>query len=216
MELSVVLDEMMIIFIGVIVATFAGAIAKIIIYKLKKFRDFLRDSLDHKKNRDKIKKINKSIKILTILMYILFIIAIIFLILIISIWFSPPSFEITITDPIDGDSVELIYFVRGTAQGIPEDKELWIVVYCTSIGQYYPQDGSVEPNDIGEWEFRTYIGQENNSGLDFEIKVVLADSLAQDIFNNYIAESETKEEWEGINNIPEGAKTYAYVQVTRE
>lgn len=209
MELSAALDEMILTFICAIVAAFAGAIAKIIINKYKK----IRDSLDPKKDEDKIKKIERSIKILFWFMVISFFIAIIFLI---SIWLSSSPIEITITDPIDEDSVELIYFVRGTAQEIPEDKELWIVVYCPSIGQYYPQNGSVEPNDLGEWEFRTYIGQENNSGLDFEIKVVLADSLAQEIFNNYIAESEIKGEWEGIINIPEGAQTYAYVQVTRE
>ena len=58
MESSVILDEMMITFIGVIVAAFAGAIAKIIIYKLKK----IRNSLDPKKDWDKIKKIERSIK----------------------------------------------------------------------------------------------------------------------------------------------------------
>ena len=154
-------------------------------------------------------------KIAIVLMFIFLIISLILVGIIIMNILIPPPIDIAITDPINGESVDIIHVVRGTAYGIPKDEVMWIVVYCPSTGRYYPQNGSFESNEVGEWEFKTYIGLKNDSGLDFEVKVILADSSAQKTLNDYLLTSESMGKWEGINNLPIGAKSYAFVKVRR-
>jgi hypothetical protein len=122
--------------------------------------------------------------------------------------------EIEIISPSNNAAVQMNETVVGTAKNIPEGYEIWILVYPYTVNQYYPQSSKVIIQNDG-WSVPVGIGDNNNSGTTFDIVAVLANQTAQEKFNNYISRSEASRSWSWIEQIPDGAKEYSRITVTR-
>ncbi|MGB9938340.1 hypothetical protein [Methanosarcina sp.] len=107
--------------------------------------------------------------------------------------------------------------IGGIAKNIPDGYELWIIVYSPEKQQYYPYS-SVTP-EINQWVIKpVIIGFKSDDYKVFDIIAVLADKNAQNVFNNYLdkaAESEENIYSQGLYLIPESAKEYDRVTLTR-
>lgn len=107
--------------------------------------------------------------------------------------------------------------IGGTAQNIPDNKELWILVYSKEKQQYYPiHEAEIKYH---EWTTPVNIGSKGDDDKEFDIIAVLADKGAQDRFNasiNATNESNDGIYSQGIYSIPEGAKEYARITVKRK
>ena len=107
--------------------------------------------------------------------------------------------------------------IGGIAKNIPDNYELWILVYSHQKEQYYPYAKIVPQYD--EWAIPVTIGFEDDYWNQFDIVAVLADKKAQDRFNTYlntITENEENIYSQGIYLIPDGAKEYSRITLTRK
>lgn len=129
---------------------------------------------------------------------------------------STPSPEIVITEPFEGVKVEQIQPVKGTSQYLPDDNVIWIVIFIPSVGRYFPQNFPADIQANGEWSSVAYIGQQGESGLDADIVAVLANKDAQDSFNAYLSDAKDKNDYPGIQQLPNGAVIYHRRSVVRK
>jgi len=151
---------------------------------------------------------------------ILVIIAIIFAVLAIIFGYNhllqtvsvPTSTEISIIYPLNSSQVYMQETITGTAKNIPEGDVIWIIVDPHN-GKYYPQSDKVKIQS-GEWSTPVGIGTKETVG-NFDIIVVLADQKAQDEFNNYFETCYQTNSWAGMDKIPNSAKVYDKITVTR-
>jgi PGF-pre-PGF domain-containing protein len=121
---------------------------------------------------------------------------------------------IKITYPSNSSSVNIQETVTGTAENIQEGQKLWILVYPLKANKFYPQNGNVNVTN-GAWSLTIGIGTSDNIGETFDIIAVLADQKAQEEFINYTNTGIKNDTWPGMMIIPDGAKEYARVRVTR-
>lgn len=106
--------------------------------------------------------------------------------------------------------------IGGIARNIPDGYQLWVLVYSQEKEQYYPY-AKVVPQ-YGEWVIPVTIGFKSDSYKKFDILAVLADKDAQDRFNAYLDTVEENDEniySQGIYLIPDGAKEYSRITLTR-
>lgn len=106
--------------------------------------------------------------------------------------------------------------IGGIAKNIPDGYEFWILVYSQEKQQYYPYAKVVPQYD--EWVIPVNIGFKDDSWKEFDIVAVLADKNAQDRFNNYLdtmEENDMNIYSQGIYLIPDGAKEYSRISLTR-
>lgn len=132
------------------------------------------------------------------------------------LWRPSPPTEVTITYPADLSEVEQSETIRGTVQGLPEGHVIWVVVFVQEVGRYYPQDRPVELEANGEWSLLAYIGVSFDIGKKFDILAVVADTKAQSAFSAYLLNAKERNEWSGLERLPEGATIYDRVTVTRK
>lgn len=108
--------------------------------------------------------------------------------------------------------------IGGIAKNIPDEYELWILVYSQEKDQYYPYTKVVPEYD--QWVIKPLIiGFKGDYTKEFDIIAVLADTEAQEIFNNYLYEAEENEEniySQGMYLIPDGAKEYDRITLSRK
>ena len=129
---------------------------------------------------------------------------------------SVKAYEVEITYPYDGATVEIRETVRGTSQKIPEGQAIWIMVYPHVIGRYYPNNDPVGVQANGDWTSLTSIGIEEDVNRKFDIIAVLVDKRAQDAFNAYLKQAKDTQTWPGFERLPEGATIYVRIIVTRK
>ena len=134
---------------------------------------------------------------------------------------SPPTpsvkaYEVEITYPYDGATVEIREMVRGTSQKIPEGQAIWIMVYPHVAGHYYPLNDPTDVQANGDWTSLAYIGIEEDVNRKFDIIAVLADKKAQDAFNAYLTQAKDKKTWPGLERLPKSATIYDRITVTRK
>lgn len=107
--------------------------------------------------------------------------------------------------------------IGGIAKNIPDEYELWILVYSQEKQEFYPYAKVVPQND--EWVIKPLtIGFKDDYNKKFDIIAVLADKEAQSIFNNYLNTSQENGEniySQGQYLIPDGAKEYDRITLTR-
>lgn len=126
--------------------------------------------------------------------------------------------EIKITYPSNADPVKMDEKVNGTTENIPDGFYVWILGYSDKgdMPRYYPRPDSVNIPQNGEWSIPIQIGTVDDSGRNFDIIAVLADTQANERFQKYITDCKRNNNWPGIEEIPEGATTYDRITVTRE
>jgi hypothetical protein len=104
--------------------------------------------------------------------------------------------------------------IGGTAKNIPNNYQLWVLVYSDEKKEYYPIN-KTEPK-YDDWRTPAIIGSKDDSGKEFDIIAVLADKKAQDRFNDSLKENKDGNYSHGIYSIPDGAKEYDRITVTRK
>lgn len=127
----------------------------------------------------------------------------------------PPSTEVAITYPINLARVDQTEVVRGTFQGLPTGKTIWIVLLIPEVGRYYPQNRPADLEAANRWSSLVYIGVPSDTGKRFDILAVVADTGAQNAFNAYLADARDRSDWAGMEALPEGAVIYDRITVTR-
>lgn len=131
--------------------------------------------------------------------------------------FRPPApTEVTITYPINLAQAEPIEVVRGTFEGLPEGKAIWIVLFIPDVGRYYPQNRPADIEAGNRWSSLAYLGVPSDTGKRFDILAVVADSEAKNAFNAYLANARDRNNWAGLETLPSGATIYARITVTRK
>ena len=92
---------------------------------------------------------------------------------------------VKITYPVEASDVVSSEIVKGVAQNIPNDQQIWVIVYAPVSNRYYPMEHSVTFVSGDEWQCPTFIGTTNTTGERFDIYAVLADQSAKDQINFY-------------------------------
>jgi len=118
--------------------------------------------------------------------------------------------SVTITYPVNNSLVNMHEWVSGNARNIPNGQQLWIVVHEGNL--YFPMVDRVQINTDGTWRYNTTIGKQDDSGKNFEIIAVLANSLAQDTVDAWYK----SEGLYGLLSLPSGMTPYSTVTVTRK
>ena len=126
-----------------------------------------------------------------------------------------PATGLKITQPAAGTSVDQTEMVRGTSQRIPGGQLVWVVWFVHKVGRYYPQNNSADIQANGDWASVTYIGVAKDVGLKFDVLAVLVDKEGQGAFNRYLAEARDKNNYPGLERLPNGVTIYDRVSVTR-
>ena len=127
-----------------------------------------------------------------------------------------PTTSVKITQPAEGTKVEQTEMVKGTSQRIPSEQVIWVVVFVHKVGRYYPQNNPADVQPSGDWASVTYIGVQADVGLKFDLIAVLADKEAQSAFNKYLVDARDKNNYIGLQQLPNGATIYDRVSTTRK
>ena len=117
----------------------------------------------------------------------------------------------TITTPTNNTRVENSVFVKGTAQNIGGEYNLWLALYDYNANRHYPQDGPVAISSNGRGEMNASFG---SSGR-YDITALAADKNANEILLLYQAASESSGNYPGLPALPSGSITLASVTVSR-
>ena len=116
----------------------------------------------------------------------------------------PSAAFVRITYPLENAYVNLNETIQGVSQNVPQDQEIWIVVYLDGY-RYYPAETLAAVQSNGDWSSFVWIGEQKDVGRSFYIYAVAADKNAQNSFNAYVTESINTGIWPGLKNLPEGA-----------
>ncbi len=131
--------------------------------------------------------------------------------------FRPPApTEVVINYPINLAQANQTEVVRGTFEGLPEGKVIWVVLFIPDVGRYYPQNRPADLEAGNKWSSLAYLGIPSDTGKRFDILAVVADSEAQNAFNAYLAEARDRNNWAGLETLPPGAVIHARITVTRK
>ncbi len=124
---------------------------------------------------------------------------------------------VKITYPVDASDVVSSEMVKGVAQNIPNDKQIWVIVYVPASNRYYPMEHSVAFLSGDEWQCQTFIGITNNTGERFDIFAVLADQSAQEQINYYYQNTINPSlgYYPGITSLPTGSTIMDTIRVIR-
>jgi hypothetical protein len=123
--------------------------------------------------------------------------------------------NVKITDPAEGATVDLAQLVKGTSQRIPDNHLVWVVVFVHKVNRYYPQNQSADIQAGGDWASMSSIGQPRDVGLKFDLIAVLADKDGQTAFNKYLVDARDRNDYAGLERLPNGATIYDRLSVTR-
>lgn len=122
--------------------------------------------------------------------------------------------EIVITYPSTDSKVNLYETIEGTSQNIPEGYQIWVLGHGDD-GRYYPRPESKDIQENGKWDIEMDIGTESDSGVSYDIIVMLADAKANEIFDEYATTYTQSGEWPIVTKTPDGAIKYDEIRVTR-
>jgi hypothetical protein len=112
--------------------------------------------------------------------------------------------------------VDMRLTIKGESQNLPEGSVIWVVIYIPSVARYFPTNNPAEMQVNGAWTSLAQIGQEQESGLKADIKVVLANPNAQDVFLAYLQNAQSTNNYSGMDGLPAGAEVYGSISVTRK
>jgi len=117
--------------------------------------------------------------------------------------------EVVITNPYDGEIVNMTETITGTAKNIPTGSKVWIVIRVGD--RYYPQPEPRFDSNNRDWKCDVRFGGENDGGLAFDVIAVVANRDAQLAINSSLRESK-----EFTVFPPEGATEYDRITVYRD
>ncbi|MDQ3803192.1 MAG: hypothetical protein M3416_04990 [Acidobacteriota bacterium] len=123
--------------------------------------------------------------------------------------------QVKIIVPADNAAVPQSVKVIGKYQNLPEGQRIWVMVYPTDTGNYYPQDPVKEQPD-NTWTCDAFVGHGGDVGRIFFIQVVLADRDAQGEFNTYVNRVKETNDSPGMKVLPKGTQPCTSVRVRRK
>ncbi len=164
------------------------------------------------KKSGKLKKDSSITKLLLIVSLIVFAISIVLVVLSFN---GPTSALVQLTYPHNGDGVDLVFSVEGTSQNVPENQAIWVIVYPHEVGLYYPMADCAVTHANGAWTSVAYLGEENDTGKQFDIFAVVANQTAQDELNAYATICKITGSYSGMGALPVGTVVYDKVTVIR-
>jgi hypothetical protein len=129
---------------------------------------------------------------------------------------TPIVTEITVKSPREGDKVEHITTIEGTSKNIPDGSAIWAVIFLPTVQRFFPVNDPAVILVNGDWTAQAYFGRPDEIGLEAVVYVVLADNDAQAAFRTYLAEAKSKDDYPGLEKMPDGALPYVLVHVTRK
>lgn len=124
--------------------------------------------------------------------------------------------DVRIIVPADNAAVPILVNVRGKYQSLPQEQNLYIIIYSTDIGKYYPQVRPVQIQPDQTWSCDVSIGLTQDTGKVFLIMAVLANKEAQNELNFYINRVQEVNDSPGIKDLPKGTQICSFVKVTRK
>lgn len=124
----------------------------------------------------------------------------------------------SITAPRQGDGICFRQAVRGTAKGVPESSELWVVVYAPDIERFFPADPAKRVIREGKtnWSDVAYVGaspKDDNVDDPYELQIVSASKSASRLFADYVRGPAREL---GLQTLPSGTERLDKVFVTRD
>jgi hypothetical protein len=123
---------------------------------------------------------------------------------------TPP--RVVITYPTHGSPVPIKIIIEGTASGIPNTDELWVLIVPDGLTAYYPQEpGPVEVRSDGKWSSSATIGQTQDSGRGFTVFAALVNPEGSPAIHAYVSGSNVN----GIDPLPRGIQIMQKVHVVR-
>jgi hypothetical protein len=92
--------------------------------------------------------------------------------------------------------------VNGTYEGIPDNVDIWVLVYPPNF-VYYPQspnacEGAKMPYGGGTWQVPAYLGTNDGKPEWFDIVVILADQEASQFLSDWVREGCQRNDFKGI------------------
>jgi hypothetical protein len=129
---------------------------------------------------------------------------------------ATPSADVKITSPHDGGKVNQTEMVKGTSSNVPSGNVIWVIVFVHKVGRYYPQNQPADIQSNGDWASVSYFGVATDTGLKFDAIAVLADDKGQKAIQDYLSNARDKNDYAGLERLPDGVKIYNRVSVTRQ
>jgi hypothetical protein len=106
--------------------------------------------------------------------------------------------------------------LEGSYKNISKNEKIWIFINSLEVNRYYPQNTYAELDASGNWSSLTYIGQERDSGKRFKIIVVLVNEDAESKIQTYLQNAVNKNDYSGMEKIPEEVEIYVQKIVKRK
>lgn len=148
--------------------------------------------------------------------YLCIVIAIISMGLLIKLIAFPYEKKVSIIYPKTNGFVEQTALIEGTHKHISKNEKLWIFINPINTNRYYPQNSFSVLDANGKWSTLVYLGQKNDVGKKFEIIAVLVKKDAIKEIKQYLIEANNKQDWAGMEKIPENALIYERIFVIRK
>ena len=125
---------------------------------------------------------------------------------------GPPVIEFK--NPSEGEEVSGEIIADGTAKNLTTGQQIWMVLFFNS--RFYPQNAALVRGN-GTWSSATlYVGVPGDSGRNFDILAVLANSSAEKWFEDYLDKGEKTGSFPGVRSLPNGHKVLSTVTVKRQ
>ncbi|HEX8736088.1 MAG TPA: hypothetical protein VF721_12245 [Pyrinomonadaceae bacterium] len=124
--------------------------------------------------------------------------------------------ELKIIAPTDNATVSRPVTVQWKHKDLASGEKVYIMVYPTDIGRYYPQPKAAAEQPDNTWSSETSIGNESDVGRIFFIHAVIANKDAQNELNTYINRFKETDDSPGLIELPKGARVCSSVRVKRK
>ena len=111
--------------------------------------------------------------------------------------------ELTITAPEAGKEVGATVKVEGTST-LVTNKHLWLFAQREGLAVWWPQGGEILVKPDNSWQQGAFIGNTQDIGFDFNLKVLWVDEKVNRELNDYVAKTASSGNYSGIP-LPDGS-----------
>ena len=127
---------------------------------------------------------------------------------------KPPG----IYEPTNGARVPRKVAVEGWYSEAEVISDLWLVVQPVESPYYHPQPGPIPKDKDGQWRGVVYVGESSrtNIGEEFLVFLLTTTPAASQVFTSYLRDSTRRNEWFGLQTLPNGATSIDSVKVVRK
>jgi hypothetical protein len=125
--------------------------------------------------------------------------------------------SVSVAVPRQGDGVCFKQPLRGTAKGVAESEELWIVLYSPDIERFFPGDPAERVIRQGStrWSGVAFVGKSKAAdvGAPYELQIVSASETASRVLADFTSGAARDV---GLQSLPRGTTKLASVFVTKD